>query len=345
MRQWFCASLMGALLCSPLSAVQADAGKPDNNRSVAQISCDQLDQEVGDKGEQWFRRSLLSERCYAFQAVALRLGMGSLRTFLFEHRIDDGQEEERIQFLDGPAETIEHKGHSPGLWWTRGSDNALRLASIDDTVRQLQDHYDFSLIARDVVAGRNAVVMDVTPRDDQRFPHRLWLDIASGLPLRQQLLNGKGQVVDTVQIVRIDSLVRFSDTLYLHEPDDTDTAMPEADWHPDWLPEGFYRQPASLDVTLNGANLERELYSDGLATLSLFAGPARDNTALREGVHQLGNFRAAARHLQHDGQSWQIIAVGAMPANVLTRVVSQVSLPDDSIDDSQPGSGSEETSP
>ena len=326
MRQWVCASLMGAMLFSPLSAVQADAGEADNS-SVAQISCGQLDQKVGDNGEQWFRRSLLAERCHAFQAVALRLGMGSLRTFLFEHRIDDGQEQERIQFLDGPAETIEQKGHSPGLWWMRGEDHSPHLASIDDTVRQLQKHYDFSLIARDVVAGRKAVVMDVTPRDDQRFPHRLWLDIASGLPLRQQLLNAQGQVVDTVQIVRIDSLVRSSDTLYLH--DSGGAALPEADWHPDWLPDGFYRQPASLEVMLNGADLERELYSDGLATLSLFAGPAEDGTALREGVHQLGNFRAAARHLQHDGQTWQVIAVGAMPAPVLTRVVSGVRLPKD----------------
>lgn len=323
MRQWFCASLMGAVLFSPLSAVQADAGEPGSN-GRAQISCSQLDQEVGDKGNQWFRRSLVAERCHAFQAVALRLGMGSLRTFLFEHRIDDGQEQERIQFLDGPAETIEHQGHSPGLWWMQRPDGSAHLASIDDTVEQLQKHYDFRLIARDVVAGRRAVVLDVTPRDDQRLPHRLWLDIASGLPLRQQLLNAQGQAVDTVQIVRIDSLVRAQGTIYLQEPDSDD--MLDASWQPDWLPQGFYRQPAALDVTLNDASLEREIYSDGLATLSIFAGPIKDNTALREGVHQLGNFRAAARHLQHDGQSWQVIAVGAMPASVLTHVVSQVHL-------------------
>ncbi len=342
MRQWFCASLIGAVLFSPLSAVQADTGNSrDNGR--AQISCSQLDQEVGDKGAQWFRRSLMAERCHAFQAVALRLGMGSLRTFLFEHRIDDGQEQERIQFLDGPAETIEHKGHSPGLWWTKRSNGSAHLASIDDTVEQLQDYYDFRLIARDVVAGRKAVVLDVTPRDDQRFPHRLWLDIASGLPLRQQLLNTQGQAVDTVQIVRIDSLVRSNDTLYLREPDSA--AIPEAGWQPDWLPQGFYRQPATLDVTLNGASLEREIYSDGLATLSLFAGPIKDNTALREGVHQLGNFRAAARHLQHDGQSWQVIAVGAMPANVLTRVVSQVHLQKGEAGRNSGQADSSETSP
>ncbi len=224
MRQWFCASLMGAVLFSPVLASQAQAGEP-GVEGRTQISCSQLDQEVGDRGEQWFRRSLMAERCHAFQVVALRLGMGSLRTFLFEHRIDDGQEQENIQFLDGPAETVEHKGHSPGLWWTGQSRDAPHLASIDDTVEQLQKHYDFSLIARDIVAGRKAVVLDITPRDAQRFPHRLWLDVASGLPLRQQLLNAQGYAVDTVQIVRIDSLVRSSDTLYLHESEDD--AMPE----------------------------------------------------------------------------------------------------------------------
>ncbi|SFC02761.1 sigma E regulatory protein, MucB/RseB [Kushneria avicenniae] len=328
---------MGAVLLSPLCSVQGHAGEARSD-GRAQIACDRMDQEVGDNGEQWFRRSLMAERCHAFQAVALRLGMGSLRTFLFEHRIDDGQEQERIQFLDGPAETIEHDGHPPGLWWTGRSDGSFHLASIDDTVEQLQKHYDFSLVARDVVAGRKAVVLDITPRDDQRFPHRLWLDVASGLPLRQQLLNAQGYAVDTIQIVRIDSLVRSSDTLYLQEPDGD--AMPEASWQPQWLPEGFYRQPATLEVTLNGASLQREIYSDGLSAMSLFAGPVNDNTALREGVHQLGNFRAAARHVQHDGDTWQVIAVGALPAEVLTRVVSRVHLqesdsaPDDKQDNS-----------
>ncbi|WP_189515422.1 MucB/RseB C-terminal domain-containing protein [Kushneria pakistanensis] len=307
-------------------ASQADAGEP-HTEGRTQISCSQLDQEVGDEGEQWFRRSLMAERCHAFQVVALRLGMGSLRTFLFEHRIDDGQEQENIQFLDGPAETVEHKGHSPGLWWTGQSEGAPHLASIDDTVEQLQKHYDFSLIARDIVAGRKAVVLDITPRDTQRYPHRLWLDVASGLPLRQQLLNAQGYAVDTVQIVRIDSLVRSSDTLYLQESEGDVT--PETAWQPDWLPQGFYRQPAALDVTLNGARLQREIYSDGLATMSIFAGPVSDENALREGVHQLGNFRAAARRVPHDNQTWQVIAVGALPAEVLTHVVSRVRLQGD----------------
>ncbi|WP_456270150.1 MucB/RseB C-terminal domain-containing protein [Kushneria sp. AK178] len=325
MRQWFCASLMGAVLFSPMAAVAAQTDTGDSRTDGrAQIACSQMDQATGDEGEQWFRRSLMAERCHAFQAVALRLGMGSLRTFLFEHRIDNGQEQERIQFLDGPAETIEHNGHPPGLWWTGRSGSSPRLASIDDTVEQLQDHYDFSLIARDVVAGRKAVVLDITPRDDQRFPHRLWLDVASGLPLRQQLLNAQGHAVDTVQIVRIDSLVRSGETLYLEEPDSD--AIPETSWQAEWLPPGFYRQPAALEVTLNGASLQREIYSDGLAAMSLFAGPVDEGTALREGVHQLGNFRAAARHVQHDGSTWQIIAVGALPADVLTRVVSRVHL-------------------
>ncbi|WP_438767482.1 MucB/RseB C-terminal domain-containing protein [Kushneria sp. TE3] len=330
------------MLFSPLFVAQADAEEM-RGEGRAQIACDQLDQKIGDKGEQWFKRSLMAERCHAFQAVALRLGMGSLRTFLFEHRIDDGKEQERIQFLDGPAETIEHKGHPPGLWWTGRSGSSPHLASIDDTVDQLQDHYDFSLIARDIVAGRKAVVLDITPRDNQRFPHRLWLDVASGLPLRQQLLNAQGHAVDTVQIVRIDSLVRSSDTLYLQDP--VSDAMPEASWHPDWLPQGFYRQPAELDVTLEGARLEREIYSDGLAAMSLFAGPVKDDTALREGVHQLGNFRAAARRLQHDGKPWQVIAVGAMPAEVLTRVVSRVQLRDGTSADGDVQNDSGVTSP
>ena len=40
---------MGAVLFSPLSAVQAGAGEQGDNATV-KVSCDQMDQEVGDKG-------------------------------------------------------------------------------------------------------------------------------------------------------------------------------------------------------------------------------------------------------------------------------------------------------
>lgn len=319
-------SLSGALLLSTqvATAAQSTQGESTAERDESHyISCTRLDTLPDDDAGAWFAHSLIAQRCYGFQAVALRLGMGSLRTFLFEHRIQNGVEQQRVQYLDGPAETVEHENRSHGLWWT---DHAAGPgpASIDDTVSQLETLYDFDLAARDIVAGRKALVIDITPRDSLRFPRRLWVDLASGLPLRQQLLDQKGQVMDIVQVVRLDSLVRTGEEIRVV----TDEAAPleRQGWRPDWLPEGFYRQPLKTGTASEGDDVRRQLYSDGLATLSIFVAPTDgQRTTLREGVHQLGNFRAAARFIEFKGRDYQVIAVGLMPAETLARVVASVS--------------------
>ncbi|MFC0269426.1 MucB/RseB C-terminal domain-containing protein [Kushneria aurantia] len=325
MRQWFCISLVSvALLASvpPVSASQEEASVGEGEADTS-IDCQQLDQQPEDSAKAWFRRSLVAQHCYGFQAVGLRLGMGSLRTFLVEQRVDaDGHEKQHIQYLDGRAESIDEHGGQSAPWWIGGAGDH-HPASINATVDRLAELYDFQMVARDVVAGRQALVLDIQPRDDQRFPHRLWVDLASGLPLRQQLLDGNGQAMDTVQIVRLDSLVRIEGSVDIGSSADQ-AAMTSMGWQPQWLPQGFYRQPAQSSVELGGVEVERQLYSDGLATLSIFIAPVSESVALREGVHRLGNFRAAARRAEHGGGEHQIIAVGAIPAGVLSRVVAGV---------------------
>lgn len=316
------APLAGVLLLSGQVAIAAPAADTDSGpERTRHIPCERLENPPEDDAAAWFAHSLIAQRCYGFQAVALRLGMGSLRTFLLEQRVRDGVGQQRIQYLDGQAETIEKPKGSRGLWWTdRAAGDGP--ASIDTTVARLETLYDFTLVASDIVAGRKALVIDIAPRDSLRFPLRLWVDLASALPLRQQLLDNQGQAVDTIQVVRLDSLVRSHDRV---DVAGLDRSPPESmDWRPDWLPEGFHRQPADPRAAPGGVEVERQLYSDGLATLSVFMAPAEESVTLREGVHQLGSFRAAARFMEYEGRSHQVIAVGMVPAETLARVVAGV---------------------
>ena len=57
---------------------------------------------------------------------------------------------------------------------------------------QLASWYDLRLVGESRVAGRPAVVLAVTPRDQHRYGFELHLDRDTGLPLKSLLLNEKG---------------------------------------------------------------------------------------------------------------------------------------------------------
>ena len=99
---------------------------------------------------------------------------------------------------------------------------------------------------------------------------------------------------------------------------------PSTPWQATWLPAGFVNQP----VTFTGNDRQQRVYSDGLATVSLFVEPLSSDTtpALQEGVQQLGVSAVAVKHAMTDEEHWQLVAIGELPVATLQRIVQSVSF-------------------
>ena len=70
---------------------------------------------------------------------------------------------------------------------------------------QLASWYDLRLVGESRVAGRPAVVLAVTPRDQHRYGFELHLDRDTGLPLKSLLLNEKGQLLERFQFTQLNT--------------------------------------------------------------------------------------------------------------------------------------------
>ncbi|OHV11827.1 MucB/RseB C-terminal domain-containing protein [Kushneria phosphatilytica] len=311
MRRWFGASLLGALLSGlPLAVLAGES-----------IDCGALkDQPRPRQASQWFANSIVAGRCYEFRARAMRIGPGGIRTVEIEHRVDHQGEQETTRFLDGPHPDTRRNLHLDRYWQVASEALDRANGKKSDAVAAMQQHYRFRTIGHDRIADRETVVIDIIPRDGLRFGHRIWLDQATSLLLKQQLFGQHGEPLEVVQMASLNDVSLFSGQVPLpgYHP------LPEKSWSPQWIPPGFYPQPVDSEVTVDGITMHRQLYSDGLSTLSVFLGPINQSVSLREGVHQLGNFRAASRHLTHDQQTWQLVAVGEVPTEVLTHTVAGI---------------------
>lgn len=267
----------------------------------------------------WFERSLWANHCYLFEARAVRISGEGVRALALTHQVENGLQREVAHYLDGPPLTYERLGKVGRGGWAHSDDEVP--ASPNAIMAHLDDFYRLRLAEDARVAGRDALRLDIEPLDAMRFGQRLWLDRATGLPLKQELLDVEGRVLETFQLTELDAprlyagRVRFD---RLREP-------PPETWRPGWLPPGYVAQPVVTTSSLHGERVGHRVYSDGLSSLSLFVEPlTEDFPALAPGLHRLGISYAAVRHQELGGRVMQVMALGEVPPRVLLQVVDRL---------------------
>ena len=215
-----------------------------------------------------------------------------LATFRVIHMVVDGVERERIVYLNGPQREILRTGDQVACL-LRPGDNLLSLEGALPSglygrvfARDLGDvskHYEVAFSARNRVAGRPVVTLDVSPHDDDRFGYELWLDEQTGLLLRSELRDAAGSKLEIFEFttLRIGDQVAVADlepsndgALVRHlstTAESTGTSAPDAAWRPRWVPPGFRMTGADVFRPSNhGTGVNTLRFSDGLAAFSVF---------------------------------------------------------------------------
>src|SRR5205085_3197153 len=157
---------------------------------------------------------------------------------------------------------------------------------------RIADFYEVSQAGVDRVAGYEASVLLVHPRDNWRFGYRLWAEKSSGLLLRADVLGDKGELLETSAFsdVSIDvksqpeavlSPMRKLDGYRVVRPSMTATKLETEGWS---LRQGVpgFRQVSCVKRPLDGATESESpssaealqtIYSDGLTYVSVFIEP------------------------------------------------------------------------
>ncbi len=163
---------------------------------------------------------------------------------------------------------------------------------------RLGAHYVFRLGAQSRVAGRNAQIVLIQPRDDYRYGYRLWADDRTGLLLRSDLVNENGHVIEQVMFTDIEPGAHIprrdlnppAQNRGLHtqrEAAETPGAG-AAGWTAARLPPGF-RRVAYFTRMAGGEQVRHLVYSDGLAAVSVFIRRlSRQDSSSMTGLRRMG---------------------------------------------------------
>lgn len=194
------------------------------------------------------------------------------------------------------------------------------------------DHYSAREIGRDRVAGFDADVVLLSPRDDLRFGYRIWSEKRTGLVVKTQTLDAAGRVLEQAAFseLQLDAPVRAAklqlampstDGYRVEKPERVRTSAADEGWTLEapvagFQPQNCYRRPVSPS-----ASMVQWIFSDGLATVSLFMEPFDAQRHGHEGVSAMGATHTLTRRLADPAGAWWITAVGEVPPRTLRAFV------------------------
>lgn len=259
----------------------------------------------------------------------------------------DGVQRERLVHLNGAPREIVRNGDEVACILMPGDDLLALEGNIPAGpfarafVRrydQISNHYGLSFYGEDRVAGREAVRLAVSPHDQDRFGYRLWLDKATRLLLRSELVDQNGKRLEIFQFnqlrlgdevnpkavepsTRDGSLVSH---LTLAQDQGTARVGSAMRWGAGWLPAGF--SMAAADVRRTPAELkavDTMMYSDGLAAFSVFVEDMPSAGASNM-VSRKGATVAVTQVLQMPQARHLITLVGELPTATAQRIAQSI---------------------
>lgn len=303
---------------------------------------------AGDReARQWLERmsEALATRNYEGRFFHLRDSRSeSMRIF---HRVDKGKVTERLVSLDGSGREIIRNQNEvicylpdrrTVLVEKRTGDNTL-LAAVPAYNEELEAHYNIERGPSTKAGGRRTQVIMVTPRDQFRYGYKLWLDDETAMPLKSQLCDNNGKVIEQILFSELNFRDRIpADNLkpsisgegFRWIRQDAQLRLAAGQMASGW---GVIRLPAGFRLTAwrmqfiagSSVPVQHLVYSDGLASVSVFIEPSDPQAQPMRGLAKVGAAFAFSRDL--DGH--QVTAVGEVPPVTVEAIAASVTKDED----------------
>lgn len=226
-----------------------------------------------------------------------------VETSRITHKVDANGEHERLEVLDGsPREVIRSNNQVQCVLPDQklvivDQGNARRAfpARLPASYAGVAENYWITLGEPGRVAGLEAQQIVLEPRDELRFGHRLWADMATGLLLKARMVDEQGEVIEqfTFTDVKIGGEIAMDELKPRFIKNDQwkvisargDDVRPE---DKGWVLEPPLTGYALKSVVRRPVGQGRKeilhiVYSDGLAAISVFIETA-DGDSGKQGI-------------------------------------------------------------
>jgi sigma-E factor negative regulatory protein RseB len=295
---------------------------------------------LGAEPREWLERMNHALTTRNYIGVFTHNHGGRVETLRIIHRVRGSDVSERLLSLDGPGREFIREGDELTCYLPdkhtvlveqRAPDGPLlgALPAIGDRDSLV---YEIRGGERERLLGRTTRVVALQPRDEYRYGYRLWIDEQTSMPLKTQLCGASGEVIEQIVFSNIDLPERIPDSMFKPQIDASNYRWLRADrqlvststpalWEAMKLPPGFRMATRSAQAMPGSSEPVAHLvFTDGIASVSVFVEPRKDDSRPAEGPQRVGSSSAFSTVV--DGH--QVTAVGEVPPTTVEFIANQV---------------------
>jgi sigma-E factor negative regulatory protein RseB len=270
-----------------------------------------------------------------------------VETLRIIHRVKDGEVTERLLSLDGSGREFIRTGSELACYLPdkrtvlveKRSEQGLLLGGLPTFDGSQSDVYEITALKRIRHMGREARLIAVKPKDEFRYGYRLYIDESTAMPLRTQLCDSRGRVIEQVVFASLTLPAHIPDSAF--KPDistegfqwlrnggppamASNGSPPPAMWSALKLPPGF-RMTARGAQMMPGSTdpVAHLVFTDGIASVSVFVESRTRSSVERPAASSTARVgSSSAFSTMVDGH--QVTAVGEVPPETVQFIAKSV---------------------
>ena len=289
----------------------------------------------------WLARTDQALATRNYEGVFVHEHAGETETLRVIHRVGSEGVSERLLSMDGSGREFIRKGSQLTCYLPdqhtvlveKSNDAGLLLGSLPRIDATSAGLYQVTELPRARVSGRDARVIAVVPMDQLRYGYRVWIDEATAMPLKTQLRNASGQVLEQIVFTDLRLPVHIADAelepavdargyrVVQHLADAVDSRGLSISWEASVLPPGF-RMTVSARQVLRSGPVEHLVFSDGLASVSVFVETGREAGGApgTDDAATIGSSSAYSTVVQ----GYRVTAVGEVPPDTVRAIAQSI---------------------
>ena len=291
---------------------------------------------------QWLDSMSSALQVLDYDGTFVYLHDNRLEAMRIVHQASPGGEKERLIALTGSAREVlrdervvtcimpDNKSVMVGQSRPRQP-----FPDVPEDLDSLSPYYQLRDAGEDRIAGRMTRVIDITPRDKFRYGYRFWIDKTNFMLLKFELKGVDGTAIEQFMFTGLKvgegispatlepSLTGEGYNWFRQESGskDPDVDPVQPDWIVTLLPAGFKMTDSQRRrVRQGGEHAEHMVFTDGLATLSVYVEKVMANETAFTGLSNMGAMNAFGSVLG----DYQVTVVGEVPAATVQSVARSV---------------------
>ncbi len=283
--------------------------------------------------EEWLAKMHNAAHLLNYEGTFVYGQNNELTSMQIIHSVDKKGEFERLISLDGSGREVIRSGDTvtcilpdkKSVVVDKSRPNAKFPPTFPLKIDQLLKTYSFHFGKNGVVAGKTAKQLVIKPKDKFRYGHALWIDVKTGLLLKDHLIGSNGKIVeqfmftqinypDVIEKSRLVSVNKNKNkkfTWYKAKDFKSENEIKKSmNWKVMNVPTGFVAGvKRHQKMTMSAMPVEHFMYSDGLSSISVFVEKQMKNSKNLTGGSTMGAVNAYGRAVG----GYHVTVVGEVP--------------------------------